>query len=62
MKTVNMDNVVQELGCEELDREGRKSEVYLLCLCSFLLISFKYSKNMRIFKADVVEARRKDNW
>lgn len=50
MKTANVANVVPELGCEKLHREGRKSEVYLFGLCSFVLISFKYSKNMRIFK------------
>ena len=61
MKAGNMHNLVKELGCEELDGEGLKSEVYLFSLWLFVLIGFKYSKNMKVFKADVVEARRKDN-
>lgn len=40
----------------------RDLRVNLSVLRFFALIGFKQSQDMKIFKADISEARKKDNW
>lgn len=57
---VNMENLLEEFGCAGVGGEGLDSEAFSV-LFVLVFIGFKYGKDMKLFEADVVEAR-KDSW